>query len=100
MFSAGLTDHKVAAVYLGINDGRSEVETNRRINKRGLPEPHVQFGSYDLGPVAQTEAIHFFNSTSRNEWALDFYGVQYLDDTFFGLSDGSTVRWEAKEPYD
>lgn len=99
MYSAGLTDHKVAAVYLGINDGRSEVQTDRRRRKAHLPDPHVQFGSFDLGPVAQTEAIHFFNSTSKHEWALDFYGVQYLDDAFFGLSDGSNVHWEAKEPY-
>ena len=52
MHAAGLTDHKVAAVYLGINDGRSGVDTARRIKRHRLPAPHVQFGSYDLGPVA------------------------------------------------
>lgn len=57
-------DFKIASIYLGLFNGQNEALVQNAKSKYELPEPHIQFGQFDLVNVAKNEEIHFFTSTS------------------------------------
>ena len=93
-FQTNLTDHKLVSIYLGVEDGRSDVNSKRSAKVLDLPEPHLQFGSFNLTNLAKKNNIHFFSTTSQYQWTLDFYGLQYAHDKFLDLKrDDNGLFW-------
>ena len=73
---------KVASIYISNYDGTESEVIKAKQKKYNLPPSNIRFGDYNTTDIAKNNEIFFWTVTSKYNWTLDMYELQYGDEIF------------------
>ena len=77
MQEAGYVSRQMVSIYIENFNGRNPDTAQSNKNKYDLPSSFLRFGDYDAQNIVKGGEIYFFTVTSKYNWTLDFYALQY-----------------------
>lgn len=77
MYTMGYIHQKQASIYIrNFNGADAEADRQAKLQYR-LPDSFVEFGKYDAKGILKHDETYFWTVTSKYNWTLDLYGIQY-----------------------